>query len=588
MSEEKKSINETTAPDSQPAAEEITVESENSVAEASADIKAEEKSDGASALDEAVFDEDDDDTSDVVENIINDKKAKKKKDKKDKKGKKAKKSKKSKENGGLKEFLKSRKARHGSVAVAIVAVVVAIVIVINVIFSLLSDRFPNMYIDLTSNNSFALQDDTIDYMSHLDDDVTVYILMSESDYGDQGTYFVQSQQLLNKMKSSSDGKLTLKYVDLTSNPSFTSSYTNVDWTSSSENYLMLVECGDQYKVLTLDDCFEYDATTYAYYGEYSFTGTTVEQAVVTAVLNVTTEDKVVVDILTGNKEQDYSAISSLLEDNAYEVNEVSLATGELDEDAEIVILYAPSVDLDEDAAETISEWLDNDGDYGRTFIYIPTADMPDTPNLDVLLDDWGMQVDTGYVFETSTDRLVSSSSAYSFIVDYTDYYTDNLKNSSIPVVVIDSHDIIITDDSVAHGLLTTSTGAGVLPIDADEDWDYQEAISGEELNIAAEGIKTNTDEETSNVIVFGSYSMFNSSVMSYNSFNNSAYLMNVINTLSDKDDNSITIESKSLDSGELGITDVSTQNVMFAVFVVIIPIGILVAGMVIWLRRRNR
>ncbi len=585
MSEEKKSINETTAPDSQPAAEEITAESENSVAEASADIKAEEKSDGASALDEAVFDEDDDDTSDVVENIINDKKAKKKKDKK---GKKAKKSKKSKENGGLKEFLKSRKARHGSVAVAIVAVVVAIVIVINVIFSLLSDRFPNMYIDLTSNNSFALQDDTIDYMSHLDDDVTVYILMSESDYGDQGTYFVQSQQLLNKMKSSSDGKLTLKYVDLTSNPSFTSSYTNVDWTSSSENYLMLVECGDQYKVLTLDDCFEYDATTYAYYGEYSFTGTTVEQAVVTAVLNVTTEDKVVVDILTGNEEQDYSAISSLLEDNAYEVNEVSLATGELDEDAEIVILYAPSVDLDEDAAETISEWLDNDGDYGRTFIYIPTADMPDTPNLDALLDDWGMQVDTGYVFETSTDRLVSSSSAYSFIVDYTDYYTDNLKNSSIPVVVIDSHDIIITDDSVAHGLLTTSTGAGVLPIDVDEDWDYQEAISGEELNIAAEGVKTNTDEETSNVIVFGSYSMFNSSVMSYNSFNNSAYLMNVINTLSDKDDNSITIESKSLDSGELGITDVSTQNVMFAVFVVIIPIGILVAGMVIWLRRRNR
>ena len=107
-------------------------------------------------------------------------------------------------------------------------------------------------------------------------------------------------------------------------------------------------------------------------GTYYVTSSLVEQAVVTAILNVTTEDKVVVDMITGNQEQDSSAIKTLLQNNAYQVKDVSLATGDLDEDAKFAILYAPSVDLDEGTVEKISKWLDNDGKYGRNLIFIPT------------------------------------------------------------------------------------------------------------------------------------------------------------------------------------------------------------------------
>lgn len=491
--------------------------------------------------------------------------------------------------GGLKAFLKSRKARHGTVAVAIVAVTVAIVIVINVICSLLVDRFPNIKIDMTSNQSYALQDDTVDYMSHLDKDVTVYILMDKSSFESGGTYLVQAQNLLDKMESSSGGRLDIKYVDLNDNPAFTSKYTSIDWTNSTENYMILVECGEQYKVLTLEDCFEYDEEAY-YYGSLSITGTTIEQAIVTAVLNVTTEDKVVVDMITGNQEQDYSAIKTLLENNAYQVNEISLATQNVDEDATVVMLYAPSVDLDESAITKLSDWLDNDGDYGKTLIYIPTADKPDTPNLDSLLKEWGMQVDSGYVYETNTDCLVSNT-LYAFLVDYADYFTEGLKNPNIPVVVSEAHDIIVTDDSVAHGILTTSDKAGVQPYDIDEQWtsdDYLENITGNAVNIAAEGTKSNSDEDASRVVVFGSYLMFTSDIMQLNSYNNSAYLMNVFNTVSDKDDSGITIESKSLDSEELGVTDVTTKNIIMVIFVIIVPIAVIVIGIVLWMRRRNK
>ncbi len=508
----------------------------------------------------------------------------------DTKAKKAKnkKSKPQKEKGKFKKFMKSRKAKHGTVAMAITALVIVMVIVLNIIIGLLVNRFPDLELDLTSNNSFALQDDTIDYVSHLNNDVTVYILMEKDKFESQGTYFVQAQKMLNKMASKSDGKMKIKYVDLTSNPSFTSNYPNVDWQSSSANNIVLVESGKQYKVLTLTDCFEYDEQTYNYYGTYSFTGTKIEQAVVTAILNVTTDDKVVVDMIKGNNEQDYSSLKSLLENNAYQVNDVSLATGDFDKDAKVAIMYAPSVDLDEKIVEKLSTWLSNDGKYGRSLIYVPTADMGEMPNLDDFLKEWGMSIDRGYVFETDETALVNANSPYAFTVSYGDYYKDNLKNSKIPVVVSESHAVDITDENTAHALLKTTNKAGVLPIDADKSWDYKDAITGNGENVAAEGVMTNEDKKSSRVVVFGSYIMFSDTIMQYNSFNNSAYFMNVINTIADKEDVGITIESKSIDNTELGITDVATQNTMLVVFVIVIPIAILVAGFVFWLRRRNR
>lgn len=498
-----------------------------------------------------------------------------------------KKKKSSKNSGGFKASFKSRKARHGSVAIGIVAVVVAIVILLNVICSLLVDRFPNIKVDMTANSSFALQEDTVDYVSHLSKDVKITVLMNKDDFEQGGTYMVQAVNLLEKMESSSNGKLKLDYVDLTQNPTFTSAYPDVNWTDSSANNLFLVECGKQYKVLTLGDCFEYDQEAY-YYGQIQITSSKVEQAVVTSILNVTTEDKVVVDMITGNNEQDYSAIKTLLENNAYKVNEISLATQDVEEDAKVAVLFAPAVDLDEEATSKLSKWLDNDGKYGRTLVYVPTADMQSTPNLDDLLNEWGMSIDNGFVFETSGDHLVSNTSPYAFLVDYTDYYKDGLKNAGIPVVVSESHAINVTDESKAHAILNTSSKAGILPLDAEEDWDYNDAVKGEPICVAAEGVKSSTDETESKLVVFGSYLMFNSNIMSFNSYNNSAYFMNVINTVSGHDDTGITIETKLMESAELGVSDVATGSVIMVIFVIVVPITVIVIGLVLWIRRRNK
>ncbi|MER2081657.1 MAG: Gldg family protein [Ruminococcus sp.] len=488
-------------------------------------------------------------------------------------------------NGGFKAFLKSRRARHGSLAIAIVIAVTALVVVLNIIVGLLVDRFPSLKADFTANSAYALQEDTEDYLSHMSKDAKLYILSKESDFESGGQYFVQAKNLLEKMVAVSDGKLTLEYVDVTSNPSFTSKYGNIDWKSS--DVLAVVECGEQYQGLTLDECFTYNQEYYSMYGYREYDSTTIEQAVVTGVLNVATEDKVVVDFLKIGGEADYSTLKSVLTSNAYQVNEVSLLTADLDEDAKFAVIFAPTVDLDEETAEKLQKWLENDGKYGRNLIYIPSPENVNTPNAEALIEQWGMKLTEGFAFETSEDHLLSGGDYFAFITDYGDYYTENMKNKDIPVMVYQTRGIEVTDENNAHALLKTSSRAGIVPYEPGEDWKMEDAITGSPIAVAAEGTKKSGDNE-SKLIIFGSDRMFASGFMKMNSINNTEFIMSVFNTTSDKDNETVTITGKSLANTELGVTDLGTTSAMMIVFVAVLPLGILLAGIIVWIRRRNK
>lgn len=495
--------------------------------------------------------------------------------------------------GGFKALMKSRKMRHGSLSIVFTAVAIAVVILINVVTGLLIERFPELKADFTANKAFALSSDTEEYMSRLDKDVKFYIVADEKEFTSSNTYFVQAKNLLDKMESKSNGKFTVEFVDTTENPNFTQKFPNIDWNTKAT--VGVLECGDQYKGLTVDDCFTYDEEYYSYYGAYQWTGTTIEQAVVKGALNVTTEDKVIVDVLTGEGESGenggYEGVVSLLTDNAYQVNEVSLLTGELDKDARVVLLYAPQADLSDKSAETIRKWLENDGKYGKTLIYIPNADprITDlkTPNIDAIVADWGMEINKGFVYETDINHRLNGSSVFASILDYTEYYVENLKNKNVPVVNEYANGITIKDSNTAHALLNTSDKAGVYPLDAGEDFDLEANITGTPIAVAAEGKKAGTDSY-SNVVIFSSKAMLSASELSYPSFNNSAYFINMMNTITEKEDDTVVIESKTMDSETLGNPVSSTSNAILIIFVFLIPAAILVTGIVLWIRRRNR
>ena len=500
---------------------------------------------------------------------------------------------KEKKQGRIKAFFKSRKTKKGSVAVIILAAALAVVILLNIITGLLVQRFPNLQFDMTSSGTYQLQKDTKEYLDQLDEDITLYVLVTEKTFKSGmnaysgAQYFIQANELLKKMAAESS-HVTLKYIDLSANPTFTSKYDKIDWNSADSNTLMIVESGDDYTPLTLDECFTINTSSEMYqYGYSEYTATTIEQAVVTGILEVTTGEKTSIDFITGSGENSeaFSALETLLKKNAYDVKEVNLLTEKPNEESKIAFLYAPTVDLSESSMEKLETWLNNDGDYGRSLVYIPLNESVETPNIDALLKKYGMKVSDGLGFCTNTQYVISDY--YTFITDYNnDTYTKGLKNPDIPVVVRDTRDVEITDKDAASPLLSVESGAGMVPFDSDGEGTAEDYLKADGINVAAIGTLSSDDEKKSNVVVFGSPIMFLSTFLDP-SYNNANYIVNICNTVTSRGDLGITITSAEYDNGALGTVTAATTIIVGIIFIGAIPVIVLLIGLAVFIRRRS-
>ena len=493
-----------------------------------------------------------------------------------------------------KGFFKSRSARRGAASIVITILFIAAVVLVNLIVAAITNSHP-LYIDVTENSSFKLQSATTDYLDTVDKPVAIYILQSESDFENSDStnykYFVQANKLIRSIAGSSD-KIDLHYIDLTADPTFTSDYNKVDWTKS---HIALVVSGDQYRAIDLTDIFGYDQQQYQYYGTYVINSQKVEQAFLTAIMNVTSEEKTKVTVLSGQGEQDMTALRTLLENNAYEIEEVSLLNGEISADSEFAVIFAPEVDIDEKIYSTLTKWLDNNGEYGHHIIYFPNdqKDISEFPNLNTLLADYGMKLRYGYIYENSTDHLLPGGNHYVSVFDYSKddtTFTEDLRSSSIPIVMSLVMPIEIADDSLAKPMLTSSDKAMFFPKDLSEDEAVDFDPKTEMMYGAAYGQRNAGTEngKSSSVVVIGSYDAVQPNYLSISSYNNAAYFVNVFNTLSDKDDVSVIIEGKDPSANDLGLTSVS--EIQFPAILVrfVIPIGVLIAGLIIWIRRRHK
>ncbi|MDO4747589.1 MAG: Gldg family protein [Eubacteriales bacterium] len=466
-------------------------------------------------------------------------------------------------------------------------IIIAAIILVNTFLNIFSDSF-SPQLDLTSNNLYELTDDTLEHLDKLDKDVTVYVLSDEVSIESGGEYNVQVNKLLRQFEKNSS-HIELEYIDMVTNPTFTASYTDVDWANNS--YIMLVECGDEYLPIAAEDVFIYNQDYLTYYGQYVAEGQQLEQALLTAIFNVIVEEKITVTMLTGFGEQDSSAFSALLTNNAYSVETVNPLTGKISEDSQFVVLYAPMYDLDNDTYELLVDWLYNDGNYGHTFLYVPYDGLDtNTPNIDSLLEEWSMGIYDNYIYETDVEYMTNS--AYGNIITCYDYdeteFSGKLKDQSIPVVMGFTMPIEIYD-SGASALLSSSDSAVLRPIDATEEWDPDDT---EKQNLVGAAIATQGNEDeskSSNVIVVGSYDAFNAPSLSQPNYNNAAYFVNIFNAIADRDDISVVIEGKSIDYGTLGVsTSPATVSFLGILFVFIIPISIVAIAIVVFVIRRHK
>ncbi|MEE1124937.1 MAG: Gldg family protein [Acutalibacteraceae bacterium] len=491
------------------------------------------------------------------------------------------KNKKSKKDCGITKFFTSRKFKKGGFSTAVIAVFVVAVIVLNMVAILATNKVSVLSIDLSEQQNYNITQDTIDFIETIDKEVTVTILASESDYRSANEYYNMANILLKQFHNN-NGKIKIEYVDLTANPTYVNNYKD----ESLYGGEYIVSCGDKYRVLTMDDLFEIGYTSDG--STQQIVGLNVEPAVTTAILNVTSENQIKVQFIDGFGDYNAEGFKNLLKQNNYDVSSVLTLTEDIDKSAQAVVLYTPSADLDDKSVEKIKKFLNNNGEYGKNLIYVANDMKLDTPNITALLEEWGMKLADGVVAEMDYSKLLSPNSLYISVADYSNAeYTEGLKDKTLPFVAGYIRPIEIKDNNTAKALLTTSATSRLVPFDADENFSI-DSVKDNQYNVAVVGSKVSGEEGiASNVAVFGSALAFDQEAMKIPSYNNGAYVINMVNKLTDNQDEGIAIDGKDLTKPNLGIT--TDQIYAWAIVCIgVIPVIFIILEIVIWVRRRNK
>ena len=112
------------------------------------------------------------------------------------------------------------------------------------------------------------------------------------------------------------------------------------------------------------------------------------------------------------------------------------------------------------------------------------------------------------------------------------------------------------------------------------------------LNYAAVGSKAkftdDNDTVYSNVLVLGSEALLSDYYLQHNRYQNSEYFVSVLNGMTGKTTvNGLTIQPKSITGNVFDINE-SQKSKLKWTFCLIVPVCVLVIGIVIWVRRKNK
>jgi ABC-2 type transport system permease protein len=456
-------------------------------------------------------------------------------------------------------------AKGGSYSIIVTAIVLAILVAVNVLVNALPTATTKY--DMTSTNLYSVTSSTKAVVNALEKDVDIYWIVQ----ADQENEVIEN--LLGKYESlSSHITVTKKNPDVY--PTFASQYTDEDVPNNS----LIVVCGDKSRFISYNDIYltDVDYSTYSYV--YSFDG---EGAITSAIDYVISDELPKIYKLEGHGEEDLpTEVSNQIEKENMEVETLSLVSeGEVPDDADVLLIYAPETDISEEEAEIIENYIDNGG---KVLAIAGETENGMLTNLSSVLSYYGVETTDGIVVE-------GDSSHYAFQQPYillptieSNTITDPLIESSYNVIFPIAQGLKITG-SKATSLLTTSDSsfskaAGFnLTTYEKEDGDTDGSFS------VAVSISADNDGQ---LIWFASNYFLQDTYNAYSSGANLDLVMNAFSSLIGERD-AVSIRSKSLSYNYLTIPD-STASMLKAWMIGIIPVVFVIYGIFTVIDRRKK
>lgn len=477
----------------------------------------------------------------------------------------------------IKSSMKSASFKKGSYSALLSAIVIAVVIVVN----LLASQLPNSVksIDMSNQKYYTVGSQTKKIVKKLSNDITIYQMTKT------GSEDSKISKLLETYKSLSD-KVKVETLDPDRQPGLVTKYSASE---ASENSLIVV-CGDRFKLIDYNDIVEQDYSDYYSSGKTSqaFDG---EGEITSAINYVTTSDLPKMYTLAGHSEQAIGAtVSAAIKEQNITSADLNLLTAtKIPDDCNILAIVCPGSDCSADEAKAIISYLEAGGKALIMMSYTGT----DMPNFSSVLEAYGVQMQKGYVVENNKDYYYQNG--YYLIPDVEDHdITQSFANKMYIMSPMAQGIVTLPDtrSTLKIEKLLTSTDDSYSDIDygqgAAQDGTNQKASDDVDgpFTLAAAISEQNSDKSETQLVVFGSYTMFTDNVVGSFSLGNVEMLTNSLTWMSNNSTGTINIDAKSMDVATNTIST-GTSNLWTAVTVVLVPLVVIVTGFVVWFRRRK-
>ncbi|MDO4287331.1 MAG: GldG family protein [Eubacteriales bacterium] len=476
----------------------------------------------------------------------------------------------------------NRKLRRVSVSAAGVIVVLVAVILINLIATSLTDRY-DLTLDLTSNQLYAITDETREMLRGMEDTVDITILAAEDDF-ENDTYYSKVHTLLQKYKNLAGDKLEVSYIDPYTNPNVVNRYS--DLASSIQSGSVIVSCNDNTRVLNQTDFYAVEQSA-SYTGYYDVTGFQGEQALTSAITSVTNDETPAAYILQGHNESISTSLSAMFTNAGFTANTLNLTeSDEIPEDAAVLVISLPQADYTEDEMDRIDAFVKSGGDL---MVFDGTASPTELPVLYSYLSEWGMEVqadmvlDADYNIDEASDilaKLTDSDTNAALADSDLTLVTPNAK--SISLIGLDSS----VSDRTVEALMESRDSSYAKALTDETEYDSYDKEDGDTdgpFTLAALAAYTGNDKG-GQVFVCTAGIMMSDDLMGASSLMNKSFLSNVLSQLQPAID-IVSIPSKSLDAEPL-IVGATARFIVFAILA-LIPIGMFLTGILVFFRRRK-
>lgn len=461
---------------------------------------------------------------------------------------------------------KGKNSKYSRNAFVFTCLILGIAVLLNLIVTEVVSVYP-LKADMTRNQIYALTDDTERILGEMEKEVTIYLIESE-----QTPIGEDTVEVIDRYRKAAGGKIQVESVDLSETPTFAQRF---EGQANLSYGTIVVECGSRFQTLNSSDFTSTETQTY-----------TAENKLTNAILSVMSEQTQTIYLLTGHSEKEFGIMESLLNQTYYSIEQLQLLTSEIPEDAQLLLCISPKTDFSAEEIEKLDQYLEQGGNAQFYF----DVGVNGLDRLVAYLKEWGITVNNDYLYESDTNRFYGSgdSAAINIIPDVEEYLFTSGVNQNALMIVPFSRSLTLGDDNIKKAvvvpLLSTSDQAYArTDFSADGFSSPAEGDTAGSYAMSAMAVRQQDGQETNLMVTGTSQLLLNSLLEDNSTYANGDYFLNSVAWMSQMED-AVKIRAKSLVSDTLKLT-VGT-GIRFTVVIFVISLLALVAGVVIWARRR--